>query len=152
MQTERIYTLPETVDEGIVFDIGREVDDFEAHVAMLEKERACSAILAAFKQYPYLDTLQFLVQDGTDDEVMLPNGRRLQVLDVTPMFNAALQDEDTWDESCAISRDLVRTLTVRNGDFFEGLVLHRSQIVDTAGESRFPNLRAMRAWIEIDLK
>lgn len=152
MQAERTYTLPETVDEGIVFDIGRQADDFEAHVAMLEKERACSAILAVFKQHPHLDTLQFLVQHGTDDEVTHLNGRRVQVLDVTPIFNEALRDEDTWDESCAISRVLVRTLTVRNGDFFEGLILQRSQVVDAAGDSRFPDLRAMRAWIEIDLK
>jgi hypothetical protein len=152
MPAERLYTLPESVDGDMSFDVGQEAENFEAHVAMLEKERACSAILGVFKRHPHLDALQFIVQDGTDDEVMLSNGRRLQVLDVTPIFDETSREEDTWEEACAITRDLAGTLTARNGDFFECLTLQRSQVLSPKDESRFPNLRAMRSWIEIDLK
>lgn len=151
MQAERLYTLPESVDEDMTFDIGRQAENFEAHVTMLEKERACSTILGVFKRHPHLEALQFLVQD-TDDVVTLSNGRRLQALDVTPIFDETFRDEDTWDETSVITRDLAGTLTARNGDFFECLTLQRSQVLSADDESRFPNLRAMRSWIEIDLK
>ena len=152
MKAERQFALPETVDGDTAATIARCAEDFESHLAMLEKECACSGILAVFKQHPKLEAMAFQVRDDTDDEPVLHSRRSNGVLDVETFFSPSHGDEDTWDETCDICLSLSGTMTRRLADFYEGLRIARKQVLSPEDTPIFPDLRTMRLWIEFDLK
>jgi hypothetical protein len=152
MRTERHFTLPETIDGDVGAVLAQYAQDFEAHLSSLEKEVACAAIIQAFKRYPNLKEVSFLVREAADDESVLHPARSRGVLDVDPSFQGYSLEEDVWDETCDISKLLSATLTPRIIDFYEGLRLQRKQLFTPEGTLHFADLRALRTWIEIDLK
>jgi hypothetical protein len=152
MRTERHFTLPETIDGEAGVVLARYAQDFETHLSSLEKEVACAAILQVFKRYPNLKEVSFSVLEAADDESLLHPVRSRGVLEVDPSFQDYSPEEDVWDETCDISKVLSATLTPRILDFYEGLRLHRKQLLTPEGASLFADLRALRTWIEIDLK
>jgi hypothetical protein len=152
MRTERHFTLPETIDGEAGVVLTRCAQDFEAHLASLEKEVACAAIIQVFKRYPNLKEVSFFVLDAADDECLHQPVRARAVLEVEPSFQGYSPEDDVWDETCDISKVLSTTLTPRISDFYEGLRLQRKQLLTPDGEPLFADLRALRTWIEIDLK
>lgn len=153
---EAVYSLPATSTGLSMRGLTRCAEQFNEHVARLEKESFCSALLNLFIECSNLHKVELAVYANIGESNKKPYWPEVRYeLDVTlSYFDEEGDDEGFYPEVLerSVKQLKYEYFTKELAEFCEDLTLSREQLFSNIGAPLYETPEALVSWIELDYK